>query len=89
LDWADRAVLAGLARLLPRPVWRGLFVQAATLLRWHPDLVRRPGATHAGVVVQAWRRRPAIWCGGWPGTTRPVGLPRFDGQGWWLVRLPV
>jgi putative transposase len=41
LDWADRAVLAGLARLLPRPVWRGLFVQPATLLRWHPDLVRR------------------------------------------------
>jgi putative transposase len=41
LDWADRAVLAGLARLLPRPGWRGLFVQPATLLRWHRDLVRR------------------------------------------------
>jgi putative transposase len=41
LDWADRAVLAGLARLLPRPAWRGLFVQPATLLRWHRDLVRR------------------------------------------------
>jgi hypothetical protein len=41
VDWADRAVLAGLARLLPRPVWRGLFVQPTTLLRWHRDLVRR------------------------------------------------
>jgi putative transposase len=41
LDWADRAVLAGLARLLPRPAWQGLFVQPATLLRWHRDLVRR------------------------------------------------
>jgi putative transposase len=41
VDWADRAVLAGLARLLPRPVWRGLPVQPATLLRWHRDLVRR------------------------------------------------
>jgi putative transposase len=41
VDWADRAVLAGLARLLPRPVWRGLFVRPATLLRWHRDLVRR------------------------------------------------
>jgi transposase InsO family protein len=41
VDWADRAVLAGLARLLPRPAWRGLFVQPATLLRWHRDLVRR------------------------------------------------
>jgi putative transposase len=42
MDWADRAVLAGLARLLPRrPVWRGLLVQPATLLRWHRELVRR------------------------------------------------
>jgi len=41
LDWADRAVLAGLARWLPRPSWRALFVQPATLLRWHRELVRR------------------------------------------------
>jgi putative transposase len=41
MDWADRAVLAGLSRLLPRSVWRGRFVQPATLLRWHRDLVRR------------------------------------------------
>jgi putative transposase len=41
MDWADRAVLAGLARLLPRPHWRGLFIQPATLLRWHRELVRR------------------------------------------------
>ena len=41
LDWADRAVLAGLARLLPRPTWRGLLFQPATLLRWHRELVRR------------------------------------------------
>ena len=40
LDWADRAVLAGLARLLPRPNWRGSFVRPATLLRWR-NLVRR------------------------------------------------
>src|ERR671930_2515035 len=41
VDWADRAVLAGLARLLPRPAWRELLVQPETLLRWHRDLVRR------------------------------------------------
>ena len=41
LDWADRAVLAGHARLLPRPTRRGSFVRPETLLRWHRDLVRR------------------------------------------------
>jgi putative transposase len=41
IDWADRAVLAGLSRLLPRSIWQGRFVQPATLLRWHRDLVRR------------------------------------------------
>ena len=41
VDWADRAVLAGLARLLPRRLWGGLFVRPATLLQWHRDLVRR------------------------------------------------
>jgi hypothetical protein len=41
VDRADRAVLAGLARLLPRRLWGGLFVRPGTLLRWHRDLVRR------------------------------------------------
>jgi hypothetical protein len=41
IDWADRAVLAGLARLLQRWVWQGRLVQPTTLLRWHRDLVRR------------------------------------------------
>jgi hypothetical protein len=41
VDWADRAVLAGLAWLVPRPSWNGLFVRPETLLRWHRDLVRR------------------------------------------------
>jgi putative transposase len=41
VDWADRAVLAGLARLLPRRLWEGRVVRPGTLLRWHRDLVRR------------------------------------------------
>jgi transposase InsO family protein len=41
VDWADRAVLAGLARLLPRRLWKGRVVRPGTLLRWHRDLVRR------------------------------------------------
>jgi transposase InsO family protein len=41
IDWADRAVLASLARLLPRGRWGVLLVRPATLLGWHRDLVRR------------------------------------------------
>lgn len=41
MDWADRAMLAGLARLLPHRQRRGVFVRPETLLRWHRDLIRR------------------------------------------------
>jgi putative transposase len=41
LDWADRAMLAGLVRPLPRPSQYRLFIRPETLLRWHQDLVRR------------------------------------------------
>jgi putative transposase len=37
----DRAILAALARALPRSAWAGLSVRPATLLRWHRELVRR------------------------------------------------
>jgi putative transposase len=39
LDWADRAVLAALARLLPGPLRAGRLVTPGTL-RWHRRLVR-------------------------------------------------
>jgi hypothetical protein len=38
-DDADRALLAALARVLPRPRWAAFTVQPATLLRWHRSLV--------------------------------------------------
>ncbi len=43
LSWADRAVLAALARLLPGRQLRQLrlIVSPRTLLRWHADIVRR------------------------------------------------
>ena len=40
LDWADRAVLAALARLLPMPVRMSRLVTPGTLLRWYKRLVR-------------------------------------------------
>jgi putative transposase len=41
LEPGDRAVLAGLSRLLPRLRWAAFFVTPATLLRWHRSLVAR------------------------------------------------
>ena len=41
LEPADRVVLAGLSRLLPRARWAAFFVTPATLLRWHRNLVAR------------------------------------------------
>jgi hypothetical protein len=61
VNWADRAVLAGLAWLLPRPVWRDLFVQPATLLRWHRELVRRRWTYQHRRGRPTLARRSATW----------------------------
>jgi putative transposase len=71
LEPADRAVLAGLARLLPRRHLGQFFVQPATLLRWHAVLVRkrwayphgrpgRPGIAKgtAGLILQLAKENP-------------------------------
>jgi hypothetical protein len=68
VDWADRAVLAGLARLLPRPSWNRLFVRPESLLRWHQDLGPTPLELPAP-------ERPPSWDG------RASGVGGAAGQG--------
>jgi putative transposase len=41
LDWADRAILAALIRLLPRSVKQHRLVTPGTILRWHRRLIAR------------------------------------------------
>jgi putative transposase len=70
LSWADRAILAALARLLPGCQLRQLrlIVSPRTLLRWHADLIRRhwtyprraPGRPRTASTVRGsgWPSRP-------------------------------
>jgi putative transposase len=40
-SWTDRALIAALARLVPRERWAAFLVTPETILRWHRALVRR------------------------------------------------
>jgi hypothetical protein len=58
MSWTDRALIAALTRLLPRPRRLGLLVTPATILRWHRQLVARHWTTQP-----ARPGRPAIPAG--------------------------
>jgi putative transposase len=80
LSWADRAVMAALARLVPRSQLGQLrlIISPRTLLRWHARLVRRHWTYP--------RRAP-----GRPGTAKPVralvGEMARDNPGWGYRRI--
>ncbi|MGH9920340.1 MAG: integrase, partial [Nitrososphaerales archaeon] len=40
-SWSDRALVATLARLVPRERWTAFLITPETILRWHRALVRR------------------------------------------------
>jgi hypothetical protein len=72
LDWADRAVLAALARLLPRPARRSRLVTPGTLLRWHrrlacwrwtypPKAGRPPADAKVVVLIEQVARENPCW----------------------------
>jgi transposase InsO family protein len=72
LDWADRAVLAALIRLLPKPLQSHRLVTPATVLRWHRRLVahrwtyprrtgRPPLPDEVAALIERFARDNASW----------------------------
>jgi len=78
LEPADRAVLSGLARQLPRRRLGGFFVRPETPLRWHRDLVaKRWTYAHGSPVDRLSRRGPRPWCANSRRRTQPGATVAF------------
>jgi putative transposase len=54
MNWADRALTAALARLLPTRQRLGLLVTPTTIPRWHRRLVARGWTTQPSRPVDLW-----------------------------------
>jgi len=70
-DWADRAILAALARHLPAVLRARRLVTPGTLLAWHRRLITANGRTRSGLGRRTLARTSATWCCDWRGRTPP------------------
>ena len=77
LDWADRAVLAALIRLLPGKLRAHRLVTPGAVLRWHRRLVTQCRCLCAAkqFMVTLW------WCGRWNRHASMGGLVRSCAAG--------
>ena len=77
-DWADRAVMAALALLLPRPLSLHRMVTPGELAAWHRRPVRGSGRTR--IPWDARRSQRRCWWSNWRGRTRAEGLKPVTNQ---------